>query len=108
MVLKSWITGFGRWKKMRRSGNGSGWSGKKEHYRKLDELLCQKGRKKGQTETVKDGKDLCLRTLDTNPVCAKSVRENGKTQKNKRKPMKINLRLFYVFCLCGLRLSPQR
>lgn len=45
---------------------------------------------------------MCLRTLDTNPVCAKSVRENGKTQKNKRKPMKINLRLFYVFCLCGL------
>ena len=45
---------------------------------------------------------MCLRTLDTNPVCAKSVRENEKTQKNKRKPMKINLRLFYVFCLCGL------
>ena len=42
---------------------------------------------------------MCLRTLDTNPVCAKSVRENGKTQKNKRKPMKINLRLFYMFGL---------
>ena len=45
---------------------------------------------------------MCLRTLDTNPVCAKSVRENGKTQKNKRKPMKINLRLFYMFDSCGL------
>ena len=52
-----------------------------EHYRKLDELLCQKGRRKGRRRRSKDGKDLCLRTRDTNPLCAKSVRENGKTQK---------------------------
>ena len=43
-----------------------------------------------------------LRTLDTNSICEKSVRRNGKTHKNKRKPMKISLRLFCVLCSCGL------
>ena len=71
MVLKELITGFWQMEEnAQERETEKGWSGRGA-LSEAGRAALPERKKKGQTETVEGRKDLCLRTLDTNPVCAK-------------------------------------
>ena len=87
---------------MRRSGNRSGWSGKRSIIGSWTSCFARKEEERADGDGRRTGKICVCAHLTQTRYAQKACAKMGRRKKNKRKPMKINLRLFYMFDSCGL------